>query len=387
MKRVPKILIVDDEAPNRRLLRSILRHEGCQTDEVASAAEALERLRLEPFDLVYLDVMMPGRDGIDLLREIRATESLRPLPVVLITALNSIEDKVRGLDAGADDFLTKPVDRAELRARTHTLLRVKALHDAEQEARHELEKQNDELLRLQQMKKSLTQMLVHDLKNPLTGILGHADLLLSRSAAGLDPRGRASLGSLRRSAEAMRRMVTDLLDLQLLEEDRLKVRARDVAAAAAVEEILQEFEGEAELESKAVRLDGAAPGAANADPDLLRRVLGNLVTNALKHVPAGEGRVVLRVREEGSSLRFEVADNGPGIPPADRERVFERFAQVSGDLRGRSTDRGLGLTFCRLAVEAMGGEIHVEEEPGGGCKFWLTLPRAAAARATAFAAR
>jgi len=386
MQSPRRILVVDDEAPNRRLLSRILRQEGHATVEAEDAASALRMLGEGTFDLVYLDVMMPVRDGVDLLRELREREETRSLPIVLVTALHSMEDKVRGLAAGADDFLTKPINQAELRARTQTLLRVKALRDAEAEARREVEQKNAELLRLQAAKQSLTQMLVHDLKNPLTGIQGHIDLLLLRFRTALDPRGVASLRTIQRSSQELLRMVTALLDVHLMEEDAMKVNRRRVEPRELIDEVGHEFAAEAEWKEKALRLEIAGDlGPVQADPDLVRRVLGNLVANALKHAPEA-GRITLRAARAGEMIRFEVCDNGEGVAPMERERIFEKFARVDRDGKGHRTDRGLGLTFCRMAVEAMGGRIHVEDEPGGGSRFCFTLPRAAGEEAAVRAA-
>jgi putative two-component system response regulator len=128
------VLVVDDIAENRELIAAMLASLGCQVSLAASGPEALESVSVSVPDLVLLDVQMPGMDGLEVCRRLRAQPAARLLPVVMVTALNAVEDRVSALEAGADDFLTKPVARVELVARVSSLLRLKALYDTLEES-------------------------------------------------------------------------------------------------------------------------------------------------------------------------------------------------------------------------------------------------------------
>jgi DNA-binding response OmpR family regulator len=178
--RGERILVVDDDPRNVRLLEGIFRTAGYSVDKAHSGAEALELVARTAPDLILLDVMMPGMSGHDVCVRLKRDDKTRPIPVVLVTSLSSTEDKVEGLDLGADDFVSKPVNRLELLAKTRSLLRIKMLHDEVTRAKEELENKNRELLRLEQLKESLVQMDRHDLKNPLTAIMGTSASSCSR---------------------------------------------------------------------------------------------------------------------------------------------------------------------------------------------------------------
>src|SRR3990172_7568843 len=165
---VPDVLIVDDEPLNLNVLEAYLHGEGCRITKATNGADALRSAAETPPDLVLLDVMMPGMDGLEVCRRLKEDDKTRFVPVVIITSLDQRDDKINALQAGADDFITKPVDRSELLARARSLLKIKSLHDR-------LEKKYQEVLELQALKDSLMHMLVHDFRNPLTGLVGYLD--------------------------------------------------------------------------------------------------------------------------------------------------------------------------------------------------------------------
>ncbi len=374
--RAEKILVVDDDPRNVRLLEGIYRAAGYAVEKASSGSEALMRAEEAPPDLVLLDVMMPGMSGHDVCRRLKANERTRLIPIVLVTALSSTEDKVEGLDLGADDFVSKPVNRLELLAKTRSLLRVKVLHDEVLRANEELAKKNDELLRLEQLKESLTQMIVHDLKNPLTAIVGNLHLLLQSADEPGRIARRAALAL--DSSRVMMRMILNLLDIGRMEENRLELDLAPLALADVTEACVQEAGGLISSAGIGVRTDFPAELApARADKGLLERVVANLLSNAIKHTPEG-GTITIGARERGGEAVLYVSDTGEGIPEAYHTVIFEKFRQAEVKRAGVRTDHGLGLTFCRMAVEAHGGRIWVESAPGRGSTFYVSLPLAAA---------
>jgi signal transduction histidine kinase len=359
------MLVVDDDPGNRKLLEGYLLAEGYQVASAPDGPTALTMAReLEP-DVVLLDVMMPGMTGHQVCLELKKDPKTRLSQVMLVTALESTLDRVKGLDTGADDYLSKPVRRDEFLAKVRALLRMRELLVELESAYTDLTARNEEL----QLKKTLAQTLVHDLKSPLSAILGNLDLLEMRSEESL----RYLVQRSREGAARMLKMIMNLMDVEGLEEGRLLPEIEPVDAVELVRRTLQEAESAAARKKVALVMDAAEPVWIDADPALLRRVIDNLLANAIAKSPAG-GRIniVALMREEGGEIA--VSDEGAGIPEQYRETIFDKYAQVGAKNAGASNNRGLGLTFCRLAVEAHGGTIWVDESPGGGARFRMILP-------------
>jgi signal transduction histidine kinase len=235
--------------------------------------------------------------------------------------------------------------------------------------------QLEELLRLRE---ELADMIVHDLRNPLN-VISNGLQLLEDAAVEADDREYVDIvmDTMRRASRRVERLVDTLLDIASLEEGSLELDCRALDLASLVAELIVEERHLAEAKSVTLETD-LPPDLPRvwADRDVLLRVLINLLDNALKFT-ASDGRVWVEAHADGEAVRVDVVDTGPGIPEGERERIFEKFTQVrrqAGTRRGS----GLGLTFCRMAVEAHGGRIWVEDGPGGtGSRFAFTVPRAA----------
>jgi signal transduction histidine kinase len=359
------MLVVDDDPGSRKLLQDYLLAEGYSVSCAPDGKSALTLIEQAPPDVILLDVMMPGMTGHEVCRELKQKPESRHCQVMLVTALDSMPDRVEGLDTGADDYVSKPVRRDEFLAKVRALVRARRLLVELERAHNDLSSRNREL----QLKKTLAQTLVHDLKSPLSAILGNLDLLEMRSDDSLKYLVRRS----KQGAARMLKMIMNLLDVESLEEGRLLPASEALDASDLMKRVIAESEGAAARKKVSLVLDAPEPARIEADPALLRRVVDNLLSNAIAKSPAG-GRVtvVVRMREEGGEI--SVSDEGEGIPEAFRERIFEKYAQVEMKKAGETNNRGLGLTFCRLAVEAHGGTIWVDEAAAGGARFRMILP-------------
>lgn len=376
------ILVADDDQPNVRLVESILKSNGYAVLRAYDGDEALRKVAEERPDLLLLDVMMPNLSGFEVCRRLREHHETRLLPVIMITALNALEDKVQGLDLGADDFLSKPINRTELLAKVRSILRVRALQEEVERQKKELEGANSELLVIQRFKESMTQMVVHDLKNPLAAIMGNIQLIQLQRAQMTPTRLGELLQRTHDSARQMARMIQNILEVAKLEENKMPLRRQPVDLARIVAEQSADLLSLSARDG--IRLESAVPEtlpAVDADPELVGRILANLLSNAFKHTPSG-GRIVIGARDEGGDIVMTVSDDGEGIPEDLQPHIFEKFvAGESDDRRRRTYDSGLGLTFCRLAVQAHGGRIWVKSRPGEGTTVHIALPRHAASAA------
>ncbi|HEY6881415.1 MAG TPA: response regulator [Polyangiales bacterium] len=369
----PTILVVDDNRENRLLVEGRLTAAGYRALVAESGEQALASFARERCDLVLLDVLMPGLDGFETLDRLRRLPRGNEVAVVFLTALDDVATHERALRAGVDDYLTKPLRATELLLRVRSLLRVSQAMNSLRASHALVSAQRDELIRGRDLRRQLSTFLVHDLKSPLNMIMAGTDLVKRKL-----PEGSDTLTLVQRSATSMLRMVHNLLDVARSEEGRLLARPSEVDVRALVEEQVQAMRGTRGEWHHSIQLETSlhlTDARAWVDGLLLRRVLDNLLDNALRYSPS-DAAIAIEVSRVGRELELVVRDEGPGIPPADRERVFEMYARLD-EAHPTRVGHGLGLVFCRLAIEAQGGRVWAESGPNGhGAAFHVLLPAA-----------
>ena len=240
-------------------------------------------------------------------------------------------------------------------------------------AQWDLERANAELLDLQRRQAELSSLIVHDLKSPLTTVIGTAEVMLEDQE--LRDEAREDLRSIQQAARSMHRMAMDLLDVAMSEDGALLPRLEpvDVPQLVTAVRLAMTFRATERNQSIVVSLRELALPTWKLDEELMRRVLQNLVDNCIKYGPAG-GAIDIEAASASSRLVISVRDRGPGVPEELREKIFEKYARIEREHGGRHRDsRGLGLRFCRLAVEAHGGRIWVEDNRPGAI-FRVELP-------------
>ena len=384
----PLILIADDVPANVELLIDQLHTLGYRTVSAQDGPSALAGCFEHRPELVILDVSMPAGDlgvddrstGFEVCRRIKRDARTARIPVIFVTALNDTTDRVKAIEAGGDDFLTKPHNRMVLGARVRSLLKLKAATDA-------LEDSYRKLRELEKVRDDLMKMIVHDLKTPLTSIIATLEMLADGD---LGPVGLPQQGALRdteNKAQELLHLIEDLLEVARIEETSISLDLEPLDPASLVHEIMNDWTLRLQQERASTTIEVAPdvppfPG----DRSLLKRVFGNLIQNSLIHSStAVELRIFARTDPRG--VLFTVADNGPGIPPQYHEVIFHKFERVKTPNVPRVRSSGLGLAFCRLVVEAHGGRIWVQSAEGAGSAFHILLPvrppAAAVARASA----
>ena len=384
----PTILVADDVPANVELLFDQLHVLGFRAIAASDGPSAVATCFAKMPDLCILDVSMPAGDlgvddrstGFEVCRRIKRDPRTARIPVIFVTALNDTTDRVKAIEAGGDDFLTKPHNRLVLGARVRSLLKLKAATDALEES---LRKQKE----LEKVRDDLMKMIVHDLKTPLTSIIGAMEMMIDGDFGPLTTNQRGALGDAESRAEDLLGLIEDLLEVARLEETRLTLNLKPIAPAALLTEVRHEWEirFQQERATAVVEASDDAP-VIEADHALLKRVFSNLVQNALSH-SARAVTVTLGARRENDGTLFTVADDGVGIPIEYHDIIFRKFEQVRTPHIPRVRSSGLGLAFCKLVVEAHGGRIWVKsggEMVGSAFHFWLpvTPPTASAPIAT-----
>lgn len=353
--RSPRVLLIDDDRVSHEVVAAHLAREGYELSFAEDGTSGLDLAQTSHPDTILLDVMMPGVDGFEVCRRLRASPTLAHIPVILLTALDDRRYVAEGIGAGADEFVSKPVVGSELRARVRSMLRIK--------------RQHDELRRLLQLREDLVQMAVHDIRSPLNVILTFAELLVQDGA--LTTSQSNDLAELVHGAERVDQLVNELLMLAKLEEGELRLRTTRLDLASLLRQTVEVHRRTSQRRRLTLALDAPASAELSGDVSLLSRVLDNLMTNAAKFSPPG-GKVEITLRaDDGVVVRF--ADQGPGIPPEHRDKIFDKFGIV--ELRQQNVPQcGLGLAFCKLAVEAHGGSIEIADNAPRGAVFTLRLP-------------
>ncbi len=375
MESGPLVLVADDVPANVELLFDQLHTLGYRTIGAYDGPSALAACFDHNPDLCILDVSMPAGDlgvdtrstGFEVCRRIKRDPRTSRIPVIFVTAMNDTSDRVRGIEAGGDDFLTKPHNRLVLGARVRSLLKLKAATDA-------LEGSYRKLRELEKVRDDLMKMIVHDLKSPLTSVLATLELLGDGIFGSLTDEQKRAVGEAEGKSEDLLALIEDILEVARIEEAAVKITPEPIAPLALLSEMMHEWRHRFQQEGTkaSVRVDDDTP-IFHADKILLKRVFSNLIQNAVTH-SSREIELTITARQAGDSVLFTFADNGPGIPSEYHEVIFRKFGQVSSGVAPRVRSSGLGLTFCKLVVDLHGGMIWVRSREGEGSAFHVQLP-------------
>ncbi|MGH1396875.1 MAG: hybrid sensor histidine kinase/response regulator [Trichormus sp.] len=356
MDNQPCILVVDDEPDNFDVIEALLFREGYDLNYAPNGQRAIERLQIIQPDVILLDVMMPDLDGIEVCKRIKANSQWQHIPVIMVTALTAKEDMVRCMAAGADDFISKPVNGLELRARVNSMLRIKQQHD--------------KLQKLLQLREDMVKMVLHDMRNPLTSILLATEILQLPDFPLAKQQNK--INQIIISVQHLQSLIDDLLLMAKLESGKMILNLQEVDLNHLCVSALNNFEAIAS--QKQIQLISQLyPSDLNVNLDALifRRVLDNLLSNAIKFSPKNSS-VTLRTDDLGAEgVILEIADSGSGVNDNLKQVIFEKYE--IGTIMPEVSQLGLGLAFCKMAVEAHGGKITVENNQPKGAVFKVFL--------------
>jgi K+-sensing histidine kinase KdpD len=347
------------------MLSSILETEGYEVTVAQRDQEVFRAIEEGLPDVILLDVALPGLDGIEICRRLHADPKTAQIPVLLMTAHRRREKRLDGIAAGARDFLLKPLDIPDLRVRLRNAVELKDQYDEIQDQLHTIQE-------LEGLRDSLVHMIVHDLKSPLTAVMGNLQLVNLYLSGSTDEKTEEALESCMAGAERMNEMVTSILEVSRLESGTLEPELDEVILSDVTDQAI-DLLGPRSTRIRVAREQVSEGIRVRLDSGLMQRVVQNLLTNALDHSPK-DTLVELQLSAQKGRVRMAVRDSGPGVSPEDRNRIFEKFSQGGSGRKKTKASVGLGLAFARLAVEAHGGEIGVDCPPEGGSVFWLEIP-------------
>ena len=389
MRDPSKILIVDDEFDIRLSLSTILEANGYRTTMVSCAKEAFDAVNLEIPDLVLLDIRLPDLNGFDVCHQLRDEPQTALLPVILVTAMNPHQEKVKGIEAGADDFLSKPINKAELLARVRSLLRIKELHDMAQSQAAHLAEWNRELeMRLSQESKlaEVARMLgdiAHEMKNLLMPVVTGTELLdselqdlhnnisqlHSHSTQASHGRCMEIVEMINSSGKRLRDHVKDLADCVKILSSEPQFNACRISKIVA--QVFEPLRFQAREQGISLRTEGLEDlPEVEADGRRLFHAFFNLINNALSETPPG-GLVNVKgiLEADGETVLLSFTDTGRGMPPEVRDNLFTRQG-----LSTKQAGTGLGIKIIKSVVDAHSGYITVESQEGRGTTFYVRLP-------------
>ena len=418
-----EILIVEDSISQAQQLKFMLEENGFKTISVQNGKQAIDYLKGQKPVMVISDVLMPEMDGYELCELIKKNIDTKDIPVILLTALSDPHDVIRGLQAGADNFITKPYNEQFLKSRIQYIMLNKEIrkniisgmgmeimfagnkyfinsdrmqiidlllstyenailkNDELAKANHELtimhrelERKNNELEKLNIEKNKFLGMAAHDLRNPLSVIQGFSDFLIEETGDKLSKTHLDFLNIIHSSSEAMLQMVNDLLDITLIESGNLELHKEKIYFTAFLEQIISI--NKVFASKKNIKLnfnhDNTHP-VTYCDPGKIQQVINNLISNSTKYSSSGT-EVDINLSSSNSNLIISVKDHGQGIPAKDKDKLFKPFSRTSVQSTAGEKSTGLGLVIARKIVEGHNGKIWFESAEGLGSTFYISLP-------------
>jgi len=363
-----KILIVDDSETNLGYLKLILQKKNYKVATVNSGMAALTKAKSQQFDLILLDFMMPGMNGVEVCKHIKEIPSTKNTPVIFLTATQSEDLLVQAFEAGAVDFITKPFSESELLARVKTHLSLV-------ESTRQLAIAKEYAESASKAKGEFLANMSHEIRTPMNGIMTVVEFLEETT---LTSKQRELTDIIKSSSENLLTIINDILDFSKIEAGQIELEHINFSLPDELDSVLKPLILKAREKGLIIKLsyDQNIPEILMGDPLRIKQIIINLVNNAIKFTSSGGVFVTVKYLSKNADhhlLRFDVKDTGIGIPSKNLHKLFKSFSQTDASSTRKYGGTGLGLAISKNLVGLMKGEIHVESKHGDGSTFWFTI--------------
>ena len=379
-----KILIVDDIEENREILEEEVLCLGYKPICADNGQSGLSQVEKESPDLILLDMLMPVMNGIQMLKHLKSDVKMKHIPVVMISALDNLDQIAQCIKIGADDYLGKPYNEVLLQARITSCLEKKKLYDEEKRQREELEmgkdlinRKNKDLDAANRKLKKLLQICSHELRNPLGQILLGSEHLIATCEPGkpLEEENREFLNIIHHSCLSMESILSDTLGYLKAQNNQNQENHNGLDINHLINLVIDNMKPSIQKKKAHIQLSLASDlPYANGNQDKILQALDNYINNAIKYSPPNS-KVVIRTKWHGDKVRLEVEDEGPGISENERHLLFKTFAKLSNNPTGDEKKVGLGLSIVKRLIKDQGGAVGAYFPQNKGSVFWFQLPR------------
>ena len=364
----PNILIVDDTPNNLRLLSMILSMNGYEVRKAINGKMAIESVKAMPPDLILLDIKMPEIDGYETCKRLKDEPEFQCIPVIFISALDDVMDKVKAFSIGGVDYITKPFHKEEVLARVENQIRIQSLKNELEQKNKSLLELNEKLAKSNQRLNEFAHVVSHDLKQPIQGIMGFSNLILMQYKSSLDESVIHYLDRISQAGDRMQGLIRNLLDFaQLGQSDR---PLSPIDCTGIIMRVMDDLRGQIQERDAQISCD-LLPTVMGYEIQLVQ-LFQNIIGNALKYAHSERTpHIQITVDAAGDVFTIKVEDNGIGIAPEFLAKIFDPFQRAhQGDYDGN----GIGLATCKKIIELHHGTISAMSELGQGSTFILTFP-------------
>ncbi|MEB3277678.1 MAG: response regulator [Lyngbya sp.] len=379
------ILIVDDTPENLRLLSSMLAEQGYKVRKATNGKQALKAIEAQAPDLILLDIMMPEMNGYQIAQRLKSLPQTREIPIIFLSALNEIMDKVLAFDVGGVDYITKPFQVQEVLVRVRTQITLREQQKQLLEQNKKLQQEIKERKKLESALRVYIHAVSHDLRNPVTGMLIILNNLLAKKSSESSSTLTVNTNILEQMAKSCDRqlnLINSLVETSDMGLQGISVNCQPLDLVNFTQQLIAEWQPV--FNKNRVCLNNKIPSnlpAVKADYTQLWRVFDNLISNAIKYNPPGltltlSAEIISEKKAKSKTytqwIKYTISDNGVGVKPEEAEELFELYKR--GKNVGKIKGLGLGLYLCRQIINAHGGKIGVISGENSGASFWFTLP-------------
>ena len=333
------ILIVDDNSQNLKLLGNILKENHFKIEFATNGISALDWISKKHFDLILLDINMPGMDGFEVCTRIRSNSSMIHVPIIFLSAETERESILKGFGLGAQDYITKPFDSRELLVRIRTHLTLK-------ESLVQLEIEKERALSADHLKSAFLATMSHELRTPLNSIIGFTGILIQGKPGPLNDEQKKQLGMVQNSARHLLTLINDVLDISKIEAGQLKINLQKFDLPEVINKVVETNKPFADKKNLIMTVS-IEENVNDMTSDSLRvqQILLNLVNNAIKFTEIGT--ISIKCFSVGNLVKIQITDTGMGIESEKIEQLFKPFMQIDTGLTRKKEGTGLGLSICK----------------------------------------